>query len=266
MAITAEYLPTQSARAQSVGLHAGAVAARARRRNLGGAALARARGARRALRAQLPQARRFAEGLADAGYEVLNEVVLNQVLVAFGDVRAQPRRMIAAIQEEGTCWCGGTVWQGHTAMRISVSAGRRRMRMWRRVLRPCCALAARGRQIGIMRRATRTPARRRCPPSRRRAACLIVGCGFGGLFAARALARAPVEVLVVDRNNYHLFQPLLYQVASAALGAGGHRAADPHGAARAEQRVRDARRGRPPSILPHKQRRGSATRICPTTI
>jgi len=45
----------------------------------------------------------------------------------------------------------------------------------------------------------------------------IVGCGFGGLFAARALRRAPVEVLVIDRNNYHLFQPLLYQVASAAL-------------------------------------------------
>ena len=52
----------------------------------------------------------------------------------------------------------------------------------------------------------------------RRPRVLIVGCGFGGLFAARALARSPVEVLVVDRNNYHLFQPLLYQVASAALG------------------------------------------------
>jgi len=51
----------------------------------------------------------------------------------------------------------------------------------------------------------------------RRPRVLIVGCGFGGLFAARALARSPVEVLVVDRNNYHLFQPLLYQVASAAL-------------------------------------------------
>src|SRR3984957_14010891 len=51
----------------------------------------------------------------------------------------------------------------------------------------------------------------------RRPRVVIVGCGFGGLFAARALARAPVEVLVVDRNNYHLFQPLLYQVASAAL-------------------------------------------------
>ena len=52
----------------------------------------------------------------------------------------------------------------------------------------------------------------------RRPRVIIVGCGFGGLFAARALARAPVEVLVIDRNNYHLFQPLLYQVASAALG------------------------------------------------
>ncbi|MBV8910590.1 MAG: NAD(P)/FAD-dependent oxidoreductase [Gammaproteobacteria bacterium] len=47
---------------------------------------------------------------------------------------------------------------------------------------------------------------------------VIVGCGFGGLFAARALKRAPAEVLVIDRNNYHLFQPLLYQVACAALG------------------------------------------------
>jgi NADH:ubiquinone reductase (H+-translocating) len=46
---------------------------------------------------------------------------------------------------------------------------------------------------------------------------VIVGCGFGGLFAARALRKAPVDVLVIDRNNYHLFQPLLYQVASAAL-------------------------------------------------
>jgi len=46
---------------------------------------------------------------------------------------------------------------------------------------------------------------------------VIVGCGFGGLFAAKALARTPADVLVIDRNNYHLFQPLLYQVASAAL-------------------------------------------------
>jgi len=46
---------------------------------------------------------------------------------------------------------------------------------------------------------------------------VIVGCGFGGLFAVRALARAPVDVLVIDRNNYHLFQPLLYQVGTATL-------------------------------------------------
>jgi NADH:ubiquinone reductase (H+-translocating) len=50
-----------------------------------------------------------------------------------------------------------------------------------------------------------------------RARIVIVGCGFGGLFAARALRRTPADVLVIDRNNYHLFQPLLYQVASAAL-------------------------------------------------
>jgi NADH:ubiquinone reductase (H+-translocating) len=50
-----------------------------------------------------------------------------------------------------------------------------------------------------------------------RARIVIVGCGFGGLFAARALKRTPADVLVIDRNNYHLFQPLLYQVASAAL-------------------------------------------------
>jgi NADH:ubiquinone reductase (H+-translocating) len=51
----------------------------------------------------------------------------------------------------------------------------------------------------------------------RRPRIVIVGCGFGGLFAARALRRAPADVLVLDHNNYHLFQPLLYQVASAAL-------------------------------------------------
>src|SRR5262245_22434079 len=46
---------------------------------------------------------------------------------------------------------------------------------------------------------------------------VIAGAGFGGLSAAQALARAPVDVTIVDRNNYHLFQPLLYQVATAAL-------------------------------------------------
>lgn len=64
-------------------------------------------------------ARRFAQGLRAAGHEVLNDVVLNQVLVAFGDAEST-NRVIAGIQEDGTCWCGGTVWQGRTAMRISV--------------------------------------------------------------------------------------------------------------------------------------------------
>lgn len=64
---------------------------------------------------------RFAEGLSAAGYQILNEVVLNQVLVSFGD-RETTQKVIAAIQDDGTCWCGGTIWQGKTAMRISVSS------------------------------------------------------------------------------------------------------------------------------------------------
>src|SRR5262245_40901958 len=46
---------------------------------------------------------------------------------------------------------------------------------------------------------------------------VIIGGGFGGLAAARALAKAPVTVTLIDRRNHHLFQPLLYQVATAAL-------------------------------------------------
>ncbi|MEW6367873.1 MAG: pyridoxal-dependent decarboxylase [Acidobacteriota bacterium] len=63
----------------------------------------------------------FAEGLRAAGYEILNDVVINQVLVSFGDAETT-RRVIAAIQQEGTCWAGASIWQGHTAMRISVSS------------------------------------------------------------------------------------------------------------------------------------------------
>jgi hypothetical protein len=52
---------------------------------------------------------------------LLNDVALNQVLVTFGNAE-RTRDVIRRIQEEGTCWCGGTVWQGQTAMRISVSS------------------------------------------------------------------------------------------------------------------------------------------------
>lgn len=66
-------------------------------------------------------AARFADGLRAAGYDVLNDVVLNQALVSFGD-DDKTRRIIEAIQAEGTCWFGGTVWQGRAAMRVSVSS------------------------------------------------------------------------------------------------------------------------------------------------
>jgi len=63
----------------------------------------------------------MAEGLAAAGFEILNDVVFNQVLVSFGEPEVT-RRVIAGIQADGTSWCGGTEWQGRTAMRISVSS------------------------------------------------------------------------------------------------------------------------------------------------
>jgi glutamate/tyrosine decarboxylase-like PLP-dependent enzyme len=64
---------------------------------------------------------RFATGLREAGYEVLNDVVINQVLVSFG-AEEITQEVMRCLQKDGTCWCGGTVWQGKTAMRISVSS------------------------------------------------------------------------------------------------------------------------------------------------
>src|ERR1700726_2833822 len=49
---------------------------------------------------------------------------------------------------------------------------------------------------------------------------VILGGGFGGLYAAKALSHAPVEVTLIDRRNFHLFQPLLYQVATGSLSPG----------------------------------------------
>jgi glutamate/tyrosine decarboxylase-like PLP-dependent enzyme len=120
MAITADYLPTSEFRNPSdftpeLSRRARGVEVWAALRVLGRAGVSElvARNCR--------QAKRFAAGLEAAGFRVLNEVVLNQVLVAFGDA-ATTNRVVAAIQAEGTCWCGGTIWQGQTAMRISVSS------------------------------------------------------------------------------------------------------------------------------------------------
>ena len=66
-------------------------------------------------------AKRFESGLRAAGFQVLNEVMINQVLVSFGDAAAT-REVIRRTQEDGTCWCGATEWRGKTAMRISVSS------------------------------------------------------------------------------------------------------------------------------------------------
>jgi glutamate/tyrosine decarboxylase-like PLP-dependent enzyme len=102
-----EFVPEESRRARAVPVYAAL-------RSLGREGFAEL------IEKNCRQARRFAEGLAAAGFEVLNDLVLNQVLVSFGTPE-ETRRTVAAIQEDGTCWCGGTVWKGRTAMRISVS-------------------------------------------------------------------------------------------------------------------------------------------------
>jgi glutamate/tyrosine decarboxylase-like PLP-dependent enzyme len=67
------------------------------------------------------QAKMFAELLSGVGFTILNDVVLNQVLVSFGS-EENTRRVIKDVQNDGACWCGGTQWHGHAAMRISVSS------------------------------------------------------------------------------------------------------------------------------------------------
>ena len=70
-------------------------------------------------------ARAFAELLGhEPGIEILNEVVLNQVLVRFGDDDQTTREVVRRVQEDGTCWLGVTEWQSRAAMRISVSSFR----------------------------------------------------------------------------------------------------------------------------------------------
>lgn len=121
MAITAEYLPTQSAHRNPCD-YTPELSRRARGVEVWAALSGLGRqGLIEMIERNCRQARRFAQRLTVAGYEILNEVVLNQVLVKFGDER-MTQRVIDAIQKEGTCWAGITVWQGHTAMRISVSS------------------------------------------------------------------------------------------------------------------------------------------------
>jgi glutamate/tyrosine decarboxylase-like PLP-dependent enzyme len=119
MAITAEYLPTEGGE-RNPSDYTPELSRRARGVEVWAALRALGRsGVATLIERSCSQARRFARGLTSAGFEVLNEVVLNQVLVSFGDAEVT-RRTIAAIQAEGTCWCGGTVWQGQSAMRISL--------------------------------------------------------------------------------------------------------------------------------------------------
>jgi glutamate/tyrosine decarboxylase-like PLP-dependent enzyme len=119
MAISAEYLPTQSEFRNpsdftpELSRRARGVEVWAALRSLGREGIAEM------IERNCAQARRFAERLSAAGFEILNEVVLNQVLVSFGEPE-KTKRVTQAIQDDGTCWCGITLWQGKTAMRISV--------------------------------------------------------------------------------------------------------------------------------------------------
>jgi len=97
-----DYTPEASRRARGFALYAAL-------RSLG------RRGVAELVERHCAQARRFASLLADGGAEILNDVVLNQVLVA------APPSAVARIQADGTCWVGGTVWHGREAIRISVS-------------------------------------------------------------------------------------------------------------------------------------------------
>lgn len=104
----AQYTPESSRRARGIELWAGL-------RSLG------RRGMAEIVESTSQHARRFAEALRAAGHSVLNDVAINQVLVSFGSPE-KTLQTVARLQAEGTCWCGSTVWQGQTAMRISVSS------------------------------------------------------------------------------------------------------------------------------------------------
>ena len=105
-AFTGENLPDLSRRARGVEVWAAL-------RSLGHAGLAEL------FERNCRQARRLARDLRSAGHEILNEVVLNRVVVPFGDT-LRTRRVVAALQKEGIDWCAMTDWRGRTAARITV--------------------------------------------------------------------------------------------------------------------------------------------------
>jgi glutamate/tyrosine decarboxylase-like PLP-dependent enzyme len=126
MALTAAYLTTAGERERNGADWAPEASRRARAFPLWAALrqLGR-RGVAELVERHCALAARIAERLAaEPGVQVLNEVVLNQALVRFGDDDAATEAVIARVQREGTCWLGGTVWQGRAAMRVSVSGWR----------------------------------------------------------------------------------------------------------------------------------------------
>ena len=119
MAVSAEYLPTATAN-RNPSDYTPELSRRGRGADIWAALRSLGRkGVSEMIEANCRQARRFGEGLTKAGFRVLNDVVLNQVVVQFGDPE-RTRKVIAAIQNDGTLWAGETVWQGQVAMRISV--------------------------------------------------------------------------------------------------------------------------------------------------
>jgi glutamate/tyrosine decarboxylase-like PLP-dependent enzyme len=119
MAISAEYLPPQGERRNPCD-YTPELSRRARGVEVWSALLhLGCEGLAAMIERSCAQARRFAERLDFAGYDILNEVALNQVVVRFGDAE-RTKKVIELIQQDGTCWTGVTVWRGHTAMRISV--------------------------------------------------------------------------------------------------------------------------------------------------
>ncbi len=121
MAVTAAYLPADSGK-RSPSDYTPELSRRARGVDVWAALRCLGRdGVEAMIDRDCRHAQRFAAGLSAAGFSILNDVQLNQVLVSFGEPEVT-QQVIATVQKDGSCWCGITVWQGQTAMRISVSS------------------------------------------------------------------------------------------------------------------------------------------------